>query len=616
MSGRAITLAPSGGGGGGGGGTGAGSNLLFNYASNIAAQAGGPIRLAWECITNGSNIQVPKCKLAHQSGACWYTTLVNVSSFYTQFSFVIDSKMSSFVGLYPNETSINGMTFCIQNSNSTTNPSAYGTNATADANCSGYGCYSNQEPGDSIKNSVAVLFNCQCPSYYPFTSGHYASGVGLLINGGPQSNVNAAHDLNPYGINLNAGHTYTATVTYDGTVLTLVLLDTTTSNQARFAWNIDIPTIVGASTAYVGFTGGQYFQTAQSSAGATQELSAWTFYDGSVGTYSRLAAPTFSPAPGAYGGTQSVTLSGPVGASIYYTTNGLLPTTASTLYSGAISVTSTTVINAICVQSGHTDSYIVQGAYQIAASGKLINLPSGFSGASGLMICNGSSYISGSNVVLTDITTVSSPGSDKVAGCLQIGAAWYAAPVTVSAFSTTITLQFANNNSTANSCGLVFVLQNAQPFGYSYGSYQTATGGINTFSGNGLNGYGYGYPMKSGIIATGTTGGLNQSIGICFKLSNNTVGLWTNGDSPGDNTVPEISITGVTLHTGNTCTAAFTYSGTSLSMVLTDTVTTSTFSHTWTVDIPTTVGASTAYAGFTAISTNAIANQLIKAWTW
>ncbi len=65
------------------------------------------------------------------------------------------------------------------------------------------------------------------------------------------------------------------------------------------------------------------------------------------------ATPTFSPAAGTYGSTQSVSLATTTGgASIYYTTDGSTPTTGSTLYTGPISVAVTTTIKAIAVPSG------------------------------------------------------------------------------------------------------------------------------------------------------------------------------------------------------------------------------------------------------------------------
>ena len=90
----------------------------------------------------------------------------------------------------------------------------------------------------------------------------------------------------------------------------------------------------------------------------------------SVGAFGLLntsaTTPTFNPAPGTYNSTQSVTISDLTsGATIYYTTNGSTPTTASTVYSGAISVTSTTTINAIAVASGFANSAVASGTYTI-----------------------------------------------------------------------------------------------------------------------------------------------------------------------------------------------------------------------------------------------------------
>jgi hypothetical protein len=81
------------------------------------------------------------------------------------------------------------------------------------------------------------------------------------------------------------------------------------------------------------------------------------------------AVPTFTPAPGTYSSTQSVTLSDTTpGASFYYTTNGTTPTTSSTPYSGAIPVASSTTIEAIAVASGYAASAVASGTYTIGSS--------------------------------------------------------------------------------------------------------------------------------------------------------------------------------------------------------------------------------------------------------
>ena len=77
-------------------------------------------------------------------------------------------------------------------------------------------------------------------------------------------------------------------------------------------------------------------------------------------------SPTFSLSSGTYSGTQTVTLHGPSKAKIYYTTDGSQPTTASALYSTAISVSQTATITAIAVAPASLVSGPVADTYTIA----------------------------------------------------------------------------------------------------------------------------------------------------------------------------------------------------------------------------------------------------------
>lgn len=78
------------------------------------------------------------------------------------------------------------------------------------------------------------------------------------------------------------------------------------------------------------------------------------------------ASPAFSPAPGIFATGQSVTLSdATTGATIYYTTDGTTPTTASSTYTAAIPFTADMTIRAIAVASGYTTSTVAQGIYQV-----------------------------------------------------------------------------------------------------------------------------------------------------------------------------------------------------------------------------------------------------------
>lgn len=92
---------------------------------------------------------------------------------------------------------------------------------------------------------------------------------------------------------------------------------------------------------------------------------------GFVLTPGAAAAPSFNPPPGTYSSTQSVTISdSDESAAIYYTTNGQEPTTASTLYSGPISVSSNETIEAIAADPANWSgsSAVASAAYTISAS--------------------------------------------------------------------------------------------------------------------------------------------------------------------------------------------------------------------------------------------------------
>ncbi|MGD0090295.1 MAG: putative Ig domain-containing protein, partial [Planctomycetota bacterium] len=79
-----------------------------------------------------------------------------------------------------------------------------------------------------------------------------------------------------------------------------------------------------------------------------------------------VATPTFSPAAGTYSSAQSVTIATTTsGAAIYYTTDGSLPTTSSTKYTGAINVAATTTLKAYAVNAGMSDSTVASAAYTI-----------------------------------------------------------------------------------------------------------------------------------------------------------------------------------------------------------------------------------------------------------
>lgn len=90
---------------------------------------------------------------------------------------------------------------------------------------------------------------------------------------------------------------------------------------------------------------------------------------------SNVATPTFTPAAGVYGETQTVTISCTTeGAAIYYTTDGSTPTEDSTPYTNPITVEETTTINAIAIADGEqsavaTGKFVIRtGKYRLITS--------------------------------------------------------------------------------------------------------------------------------------------------------------------------------------------------------------------------------------------------------
>ena len=79
-----------------------------------------------------------------------------------------------------------------------------------------------------------------------------------------------------------------------------------------------------------------------------------------------VATPVINPAGGEVEEGTTVTISCPTdGATIYYTTDGTEPTTASAKYTGAITVNSAMTIKAIAVKDGYTDSEVASASYTI-----------------------------------------------------------------------------------------------------------------------------------------------------------------------------------------------------------------------------------------------------------
>ena len=157
-------------------------------------------------------------------GACSGISPINIQAFTTHFAFQLSSAQA------------NGFTFTIQN----VAPTALG----ADSTGLGY---------QGIQKSVAIKFN-----FYNFDN-EGGDSTGVYTDG--EAPTLPTIDISPSGIELNSGDSINAQVTYDGTTLTLHLLDLVTNDTFTMSQAINIPSIVGGNTAYVGFTGGSGAQS-------------------------------------------------------------------------------------------------------------------------------------------------------------------------------------------------------------------------------------------------------------------------------------------------------------------------------------------------------------------
>ncbi len=89
---------------------------------------------------------------------------------------------------------------------------------------------------------------------------------------------------------------------------------------------------------------------------------------GSGSVTQSVSAPTFSGATQFTESTQ-VSMSGPAGAEIRYTTNGSTPTAQSTLYSGPLTLTETTTVKAIAIKDGQSSAVTSRTYSKVEAGG-------------------------------------------------------------------------------------------------------------------------------------------------------------------------------------------------------------------------------------------------------
>ncbi len=185
----------------------------------------------------------------------------------------------------------------------------------------------------------------------------------------------------------------------------------------------------------------------------------------------------------------------------------------------------------------------------------------GFGLDQGALQFNSSSSLAGNSLELTN------------SGTFEASSVFYSSPVNIQSFTTDFIFQLTNPAAD----GFTFTIQNVGP------------GAL------GANGGSLGYA------------GIGNSVAIKFDLfqnagdvSNNSTGIFVDGAIPIGPPSIDLTGSGINLHSGDQIHAHITYNGTTLILTLTDMVTSATWTHPFTINIPGTVGGSTAYVGFTA----------------
>jgi len=222
--------------------------------------------------TDGSVLRLVSAPNLDQAGSVFTNSLVNASGFSTAFDFRLTNPGGISDG---QETGADGLTFALQTAG-VNKVGLYGENL-------GYG-------GTTFGHSIAVEFD----TYYnsgddPTLPNGGSNHVAVDLNGSVSSASNAV-GITP---RFDNGSLWTAWVDYNGTVLEVRLSDTgVRPTDPTLSYTVNIPSTIGATSAYFGFTGGT------GSAYSNEDVIDWaysnTFVSGGINT------PLSIPEPAAY----------------------------------------------------------------------------------------------------------------------------------------------------------------------------------------------------------------------------------------------------------------------------------------------------------------------------
>jgi hypothetical protein len=396
---------------------------LINFSSGFTAAT---MDLVGSAKLNGTSLELTDGS-DNEAGAAWYQTTAIIQTFTTDFNFQITPASTS---------TADGFTFTIQANNaSAVGPPGGGL---------GYGW-----GASGIGSSVAVKFDLYN------NAGEGSDSTGLYTNGA--SPTVPAEDMTSSGVNLHSGDVFHVHMTYDGTNLAMTITDTTTNASFSTSWPVNIPTIAGGSSAFVGFTGGT------GGVAATQNILNWTYTSGNsspIITSATAASGTVGTAfsyqitatnsPTSYGATGL-----PSGLTVNSTT-GLISGTPTASGTSTVNLTATngsgsgTATLTLSINSGSGGSgfaYVggsVTGAYSGTGSSSTLSVALHQNPVAGdLLVCGATWQSSTATASVTDNVngtwTAASSAKVGVGGLAGFRGQMFYIPSAVSA-ATTVTL--------------------------------------------------------------------------------------------------------------------------------------------------------------------------------
>jgi len=235
---------------------------------------------------------------------------------------------------------------------------------------------------------------------------------------------------------------------------------TSTTSGATIYYTTNGTTPTTASTKYTAAVTVSASETIKAIAAATDYTNSAV---ASAAYVIEAATPVFSPVAGTYATAQSVKITSTTsGAVIYYTTNGTTPTTASTKYTAAITVSASETIKAIAVATGYANSPVASAAYAIEAVMPVFSPVAGtYATAQSVKI---TSTTAGAVIYYTTNGTTPTTASTK-----------YTAAITVSASETIKAIAVATGYANSPVASAAYAIEAVMPvFSPAAGTYATA----------------------------------------------------------------------------------------------------------------------------------------------